>query len=50
MKKKTKTIDETRHLMDNPNNTNRLRNGIKELKEGKGTERKLIEEAISKQP
>lgn len=46
MKKKTKTIDQTHHLMDNPNNTKRLINGIKELKEGKGTERKLIEESI----
>ncbi len=31
MKNKTKTIDETRHLMDNPNNAKRLMDGIKEL-------------------
>lgn len=49
MKKEVKSIDETLHLMDNPNNAQRLINGIKELKDGKGTQRNLTEESIPKQ-
>lgn len=48
MKKNVKSIDETLHLMDNSNNTKRLMDGIKELEEGKGTQRNLIEESIPK--
>jgi len=49
MKKKVKSIDETLYLTDNSNNAQRLINGIKELKDGEGTQRDLIEESIPKQ-
>lgn len=38
------SLTETLHLMGNPNNAKRLMDGIKELEEGKGTPRNLIEE------
>lgn len=38
------SLTETLHLLGNPNNAKRLIDGIKELEEGNGTHRNLIEE------
>lgn len=44
MRKDYESLTETLYLLDNPTNAKRLMDSIKELEDGKGTQRNLITE------